>query len=312
MKHTRVVSTKCTPGFACRAFSDTTLVCFIVNETLFWCDESEREITWNNIYSLTHSNHAIMRFWAIVSWPLRVFYNNGLGYSNCNIIISQVMPQSHPTTGTVRFLTPVRFLARKAEWSARRNFTPVLLWWSHQATGPVRLAVHLCFDQIIPRIHMDPVRCPYGRRTGPVRESQMFFISYGIRTGPVRDPQWCRTAPLWARKGIDTTITCKNPARASYVALRGRHGPRTGPARAPHGLFTGCLSSLNPYGARKLIMHALKLYGPRTGGQNSYGAARAPWVDVRFWFKTAREQPVRGPGVWCASGISQQLSWFIF
>ena len=32
MKHTRVVSTKCTPGFACRAFSDTTLVCFIVNE----------------------------------------------------------------------------------------------------------------------------------------------------------------------------------------------------------------------------------------------------------------------------------------
>ena len=32
MKHTRVVSTKCTPGFACLAFSGTTLVCFIVNE----------------------------------------------------------------------------------------------------------------------------------------------------------------------------------------------------------------------------------------------------------------------------------------
>ena len=32
LKHTRVVSTKCTPGFACRAYSDTTLVCFIVNE----------------------------------------------------------------------------------------------------------------------------------------------------------------------------------------------------------------------------------------------------------------------------------------
>ena len=30
-KHTRVVSIKCTPGFACRAFSDTTLACFIVN-----------------------------------------------------------------------------------------------------------------------------------------------------------------------------------------------------------------------------------------------------------------------------------------
>ena len=37
MKPTRVVSTKCTPGFACRAFSDTTLVCFIVNEHTTKC-----------------------------------------------------------------------------------------------------------------------------------------------------------------------------------------------------------------------------------------------------------------------------------
>ena len=37
MKHTRVVSTKCTPGFACRAFSDTTLVCFILNEHTTKC-----------------------------------------------------------------------------------------------------------------------------------------------------------------------------------------------------------------------------------------------------------------------------------
>ena len=37
MKHTWVVSTKCTPGFACRAFSDTTLVCFIVNEHTTKC-----------------------------------------------------------------------------------------------------------------------------------------------------------------------------------------------------------------------------------------------------------------------------------
>ena len=37
MKHTQVVSTKCTPGFACRAFSDTTLVCFIVNEHTTKC-----------------------------------------------------------------------------------------------------------------------------------------------------------------------------------------------------------------------------------------------------------------------------------
>ena len=36
-RNTWVVSTKCTPGFACRAFSDTTLVCFIVNEDTTKC-----------------------------------------------------------------------------------------------------------------------------------------------------------------------------------------------------------------------------------------------------------------------------------
>ena len=110
------------------------------------------------------------------------------------------------------------------------------------------------------------MRCPCGSLTGPVRESPMFFIIYGTRTGPVRDPQWCRTAPLRTRKGIDTTRLCKNLVWTWYMALR-----------APHGMFTGCLWYLNPYGARKLIMDALKLYGHRTGRQNSYGAARGPY-----------------------------------
>ena len=89
----------------------------------------------------------------------------------------------------------------------------------------------------------------------------MFFISYGARMGPVRDPQGCRTAALRTRKGIHTIRIGKTPARASYLAVR-----------APYGLFPSCLWTQNPYGARKLIMHALKLYGPRTGRQNSYGA----------------------------------------
>ena len=54
------------------------------------------------------------------------------------------------------------------------------------------------------------------------------------------------------------------------------YGARTGPLRSPHGRFAECLWSLNPYGARKLIMHAWKLYGPCTGRQNLYGAARGP------------------------------------
>ena len=63
---------------------------------------------------------------------------------------------------------------------------------------------------------------------------------------------------------IDTTRIYKNPARALFVAVWGQYWPQ-------HGLFTGCLWYLNPYGVRKLIMHALKLYGPRAGRQNLYG-----------------------------------------
>ena len=88
------------------------------------------------------------------------------------------------------------------------------------------------------RLHGCPVRCPYGHRTGPARESSMFFISYGTRTGPVRDPQGCRTAPLRTRKGIGTTKIDKNPARASYLAVRGPYGPRSGCSRAVWDLKT--------------------------------------------------------------------------
>ena len=70
---------------------------------------------------------------------------------------------------------------------------------------------------------------------------------------------------------------------------------RTGPLRSPHGLFTGCLRPLTPYGGHKLIMHALKLYGPCTGRQNSYGAVRASWVDIRILFKTPLGQPGNSP-----------------
>ena len=187
--------------------------------------------------------------------------------------------------GPARFLSPVRFLARKAEWHARRNFTSVLFSWSHQATAPVRLdtAVHFWFGWMIRRTpwvpRAMPVRASYGPRKG------IFHVFHILRDpyGPVRDPQGRRMTPFRTRKVIDTARIDKNPARASYLAVR-----------SPHGLFMGCLGYQNPYGARKLIMHASKLYGPRTGRQNSYGAARGPWVDVRFLFKTAREQPVRG------------------
>ena len=144
-----------------------------------------------------------------------------------------------PTTGPVQFWSPVRFIARKAEWRARRNFTSVLFSWSHQATSPVRLdtAVHLWFGRMIRRTLRVP---PCDARTGIVGTPQgnlQCFISHGTRTRPVQDPQGRRTTSLRTRNRIDTTRIDKNPARASYSAVRSPYGPLTVPARAVHVLF---------------------------------------------------------------------------
>ena len=175
----------------------------------------------------------------------------------------------------------------------------VLFSWSHQATGPIRLDtdLHLWFDQIIRRTqhepHAMPVRAPYRHLQSGI--SNVFHI--------IRAPYRARVGPLRTRKEIDTTRICKNPERASYVAVRDPYGP----LRYPHGLFMGCLRPLNPYGARKLIMHALKLYGTRTGRQNSYGAARVTYGPREwtydFCFKKKHWTAIRGSWVWCDWGI---------
>ena len=127
----------------------------------------------------------------------------------------------------------------------------------------------------------------HGPRTGPARDSPMYFISYGTRTAPVLDPQGCRTISLRIRKGIDTTRICKTPARESYVAVR-----------AVHGLFM--ISKSVPYGGRKFMMHALKLYGSRTGNQirtAPHGSRMGP-VSGRIIF--CSKQPGNSPyGVPC-------------
>ena len=133
----------------------------------------------------------------------------------------------------------------------------------------------------------------------------MFIITYGTRTGPVRDPQGWRTAPLRTRKGIDPTIIGKNPARASYLAVRGPYGP----LRPPHGLFTGCLQYLNPYGARRLIMHAFKLYGPRTGRQNSYGAARGLCGPREWTYDFCSKQPGNSTGPGSVMWLRLKIPW---
>ena len=86
-----------------------------------------------------------------------------------------------------------------------------------------------------------PVRASYGPRTGI---SNIFQI--------LRGPWGTRKAPLWTSMGIDTTRIC---------VVYGR----TGPLRPQHGLFTGCVWSLNPYGARKHMMPTVRApYGEAT------------------------------------------------
>ena len=126
--------------------------------------------------------------------------------------------------------------------------------------------------------------------TGVVRAPHGNLQCFSYSTGPVWDPQGCRTTHLHTTlKATDTTRIDKNPARALSVAVRGS----TDPLR-PH---TGCLRALNPYGVRKLIMHALKLYGPRTERQNSYRAVRVPYGSREWTYDFCSKQPRNSPYV---------------
>ena len=119
--------------------------------------------------------------------------------------------------------------------------------------------------------------------------------SYGPRKGifnvfPIpRDPCGTRKGAVRHLYGHVRELIQPELTKIPHGCRIWPYGAHTGPLLSPHGLFMGYLGYQNPYGALKLILHALKIYGPRTGRQNLYGAARAPWMDVRFLFKTGRE-----------------------
>ena len=138
----------------------------------------------------------------------------------------------------------------------------------------------------------DSMGTPYGHRAGPTRKSSMFFISYGTRTGP------CRTLKGAVRQpyGHVRELTQPEMAKLPHGRRIWPYEVRTGPLLAPKGLSTGCLQYINPYAARKLIMHALKLYGSRTGRQNSYGAARGPCGPREWTYNFCSKQPGKSPG----------------
>ena len=104
------------------------------------------------------------------------------------------------------------------------------------------------------------MRCTYGHRTGSARESPMFSYPTGLVRGP------CGTLMRHPYQLV-RELTQPELAKIPHSRRIWPCGARTGHLRSPHRLFTGCLGYVNPYGARKLIMHALRLYGTHTGGK---------------------------------------------
>ena len=108
-------------------------------------------------------------------------------------------------------------------------------------------------------------------------------------------------APLGAGNVFDSVKNCKLPHGRRIWSCRS-HGPRTTPLRSPHVLITGCLRYLNPYGARKLKMHALKPYGPVREVKILmvlHGPYKGPVLGSAVFVQTALEQPRNSPyGTW--------------
>ena len=137
---------------------------------------------------------------------------------------------------------------------------------------------------------------PCYARTGIVRAPQGNPQCFSYPTGPVRGPwpvwypQGCRTTPLRTSKGIDTTWIDKNHARALYLAVRGPYGPLVVPSRAVHGLFRISKHVRGPLAYNACIKTLRAPYGEAKSVRRRTGPVRAPWLDVTFLLKTARER----------------------
>ena len=149
--------------------------------------------------------------------------------------------------------------------------------------GP-RTVWHGCTLMVWSNDSQDSTGTPCGARTGIVRAPHGNLRCYTYPTGPVRGP--CGTLKGVVRQPYGHV---KEFTQSELAKLP--HGRRIW----PYGLFPGCLRTQNPYGVRKLIMHALKLYGPRTGRQNSYGAARGPNAPREWTYNLCSKQPGNSP-----------------
>ena len=237
----------------------------------------------SNIYIYTYRNN--WKFIKVVlSVVIQVEYNAMLESNNVSSYLRLCYDWvclSHIQPWAPYIFAPYYFLPVKPSEAP----VGILRWYCSR--GHIRLRapygltrLYTCgFGRIIRRTPHGPRAMPVRASCGPRMKLSNVFISYETRTRPVRDPQGCRTASLQTRKGIDITQISKIP-----------HGRRmwpfgTGPLRPPHGLFTGCIRSLNPYRARKLMPQSHHIPGPRTGCSRD--------VHGQFWTKIVR--PLTGP-----------------
>ena len=112
---------------------------------------------------------------------------------------------------------------------------------------------------------------PCDARASVVRAPHGNLQCFSYPTGPVRGPCGTRKGAIRHSYGHVRELTQPEFAKIPHGRRKWPYGARTRRLWSPHGLCTGCLRSLNPYGARKLKIHALKLYGPRTGGGGGGG-----------------------------------------
>ena len=151
---------------------------------------------------------------------------------------SPLMPQSHPTKGPVRLLSPVRFLARNGGWHARRNFTSVLFSWSQQATGyGPRTTWYGCTLMVWSNDSQDSTGTPCDARTGIVRTPQGNLQCFSYPTGPVWVPCGTRKGAVRHPYGHVRELIQPELTKILHGRRIWQYGARTVPARAVHGLF---------------------------------------------------------------------------
>ena len=148
--------------------------------------------------------------------------------------------------GPRTILSPVRFLARRTEWIARRNFTSVLFSWSHQAVGPVQLhtSAYLWFGWIIRKTPWVPRAMPasasYGPRTWILNVFHILRDPYGARAWTERVPYGYLTGTYRNWHNHNWPKSHKDVVFGHTGLVLGPYGPLTVPARAPYGPRTGC------------------------------------------------------------------------